>query len=114
MDELSTNAPEPAEIMLTNEPVKRKRESGYARMKRRALIAEAQKRESQDFSKDVAALEALVGRLLDHLDAATSSDITDQDRSRFRRMVQEIRSNLAAGNSGFAPAVARSPSSRRK
>ena len=79
------------------EPVRphRKRESGYARMKRRALIAEAQKARSDDLAKDITALEGIVDRLLNHLDRAARIEMTDQDRNRLLRMVHDMRGHLA-------------------
>jgi hypothetical protein len=88
-------------------PVKEsRRESGYKRMKRRALIAEAklvdqkaiadeQKARADLSGEDVAALEGIVERLLNHLDRAARIDMTDEDRNRYRRMVADIRGHLA-------------------
>jgi hypothetical protein len=107
-----TNALEPIEIMPANEPVTeqqsgRRRESGYCRMKRRALIAEAKLADHQkaiadeqkaraDLSvEDVTALEGIVDRLLNHLDRAARTDMTDEDRERIIRMVADIRRHLA-------------------
>jgi hypothetical protein len=62
-----------------------KRESGHARMKRRALLAK----------KDVSALEALVETLLKQLERAARTNMTDLDRERILKMVGDIRAHLA-------------------
>jgi hypothetical protein len=113
MDAMSSDALEPVEIMPANgaEPVTeqqsgRRRESGYCRIKRRALIAEAkladqkaiadeQKARADLSAGDVTALERIVDRLLNHLDRAARTDMTDQDRNRYRQMVADIRGHLA-------------------
>ena len=61
-----------------------KRKSGYARMKTRAKLAEA----------DVAALERLVAKILDHLRLATDPNITDQQRERLRMIEVATRAAL--------------------
>jgi hypothetical protein len=63
-------------------------------MKRRALIAEAQKAQANDLAKDVDALEGLVGTLLNQFERAIRPDITDQDRIRYRHMIADIRGHL--------------------
>lgn len=102
MDELmiETNAPVSFEILPANQPVQRKRQSGYARMKRRALLAEQGEARADDLAKDVTALEGLVERLLNRLDRAARIDMTDQDRERIIRMVNDIRGHLATKESG--------------
>jgi hypothetical protein len=95
MDELAVM--EPAEPMLATMHRGEKRESGYCRMKRRALKAEgalAEARKASASENEVTALESLAHRLLGHLEAAVSSDITPQQRRGFLNLVADVRRNL--------------------
>jgi hypothetical protein len=102
LEAIELSEPQLIEVAETIELVRpeRKRESGYARMKRRALLAEAQKALAADLTKDIAALEALVGTLLNHLDRVARTNMTDQDRERILKMVNDIRGHLATEESG--------------
>jgi C4-type Zn-finger protein len=64
------------------------------------LLAEQGESRADDLAKDVTALEGLVERLLNHLDRAARFDMTDQDRERIIRMVNDIRGHLATKESG--------------
>ena len=70
------------------ETAKPRRISGYDRMKLKV------KRVTEMFTKDIAALENLVGTLLNHLEHAIRPDITDADRDRYRQIVRNIRAAL--------------------
>jgi MoxR-like ATPase len=74
------------------EPVSEKRESGYARIKRKW---EKEKERADYLAKDVASLEGLAERLLNQLERAGRTNMTDQDRDRIIRMVNDIREHLA-------------------
>jgi hypothetical protein len=63
---------------------KPRRRTGYERMKIR----------TEFLTKDVAALEGLVETILKYLERAIGPDITDQDRNRYRCMVNDIRGHL--------------------
>ena len=71
-------------------PIKPKRETYGKRMKRKVAYLAA----------DIAALERLVGKLLNHLEHAIGPDITEFDRIRYRAMVSDIRGALAEEASG--------------
>jgi hypothetical protein len=59
--------------------------------------SERQKRKISFLAADIVALERLEGTLLSHLERATQSDCTDQERILYRAMVQDIRGALADG-----------------
>jgi hypothetical protein len=78
---------------------KPKRITGYGRMRRRV-----------DFlAKDVTALEGLVETLLKYLERAIGPDLTDQDRDRYRRMMNDIRAHLADTEIEQRATVAQAP-----
>ena len=110
---LVTNGQEqpPAVDAIPDVPVvqKPKRDSGYKRMKRRALIAEAQKAIADDLAKDVTALEGLVGTLLNQLERAARTNMTHLDRERILRMVADIRGHLNDEQGNGDNAVASAP-----
>jgi hypothetical protein len=56
-----------------------------------------QRRKIGYLANDIAALEQLVGKLLDHLERATAPGVTDEDRLQLRTMAGEIRGMLAEG-----------------
>lgn len=67
--------------------MKEKRPSGFARMKIKA----------GHLANDVAALERLVDQLLKHLARAIDPAVTDQERTRYGNMINEIRATLVEG-----------------
>jgi predicted secreted protein len=62
-----------------------KRQSGYRRMKAKA----------EYLSRDVNALERLVGTLLNHLERAIDPTLSDAERASLGIMVATIRTELA-------------------
>jgi hypothetical protein len=64
---------------------KPKRDSGYTRMRKKADY----------LAKDVVSLERLVATLLNHLERAIDPAVTDQERTQFHIMINEIRETLA-------------------
>jgi len=79
----------------TEPVVKPKRRSGYDRQKRKVkYVTEMFTKERDELTKDIAALEGLVGTLLNHLDRAISPDMTEDDRERYRMIVRNTRAAL--------------------
>jgi hypothetical protein len=79
------------ERVIVDEPPKRKRLSGYDRMKRKVVWLAGN---VEELSKDVAALEALVEKLLSHLGATTGPGATEEDRARSRATLTAVLSAL--------------------
>ena len=95
MDAITVAALEPVEVMpadCVDEQKRPKRESGYTRMKKWRAKEQAR---ADALTKDLTALEALVQRLLNHLEVATSSDLTAQQRRGYLNLVADVRRNLA-------------------
>jgi hypothetical protein len=80
-----------AESQLNEVAPKRKRISGYDRMKRKVTWLAGN---VEELTKDVAALEALVEKLLSHLGATTAPGATDEDRARSRATLTAVLSAL--------------------
>jgi hypothetical protein len=68
-------------------PIKSKREPHNKRLKRRLGY----------LAGDIAALERLVGTLLNRVERATEPEFTDQERAQYRAMVSDIRKALSEG-----------------
>jgi hypothetical protein len=64
---------------------------------KRLSHAKRLKRHIEYLDKDVVALERHVGTLLNHLERAIAAVVTDQERDRYRSMINEIRGALAEG-----------------
>jgi hypothetical protein len=79
------------------EQPKKKRISGYDRMKRKNQYLAGNLGE---LNGDVAALEALVEKLLGNLEILVGRNVTDKDVERVRRMVGGIRAALATEDAG--------------